>query len=116
MKKTIPLAVLSAALGAGCMTSRVTEPPGYVTAVGKTLYDRADGGRPIMLRGVNAGGWLVTENWMCPNKVAGTQTETYESFTARFGKDHSSTLAWKIPWTGEPGGLQSMGLLRVGHN
>ena len=29
---------------------------------------------------------------------------------------HSSTLAWKIPWTGEPGGLQSMGLLRVGHD
>ena len=29
---------------------------------------------------------------------------------------HSSTLAWKIPWTEEPGGLQSMGLLRVRHN
>ena len=29
---------------------------------------------------------------------------------------HSSTLAWKVPWTEEPGGLQSMGLLRVGHN
>ena len=29
---------------------------------------------------------------------------------------HSSTLAWKIPWTEEPGGLQSMGLLRVGHS
>ena len=29
---------------------------------------------------------------------------------------HSSTLAWKIPWTGEPGGLQSMGLLGVGHD
>ena len=28
---------------------------------------------------------------------------------------HSSTLAWKIPWTGEPGGLQSMGLQRVRH-
>ena len=28
---------------------------------------------------------------------------------------HSSTLAWKIPWTEKPGGLQSMGLLRVGH-
>ena len=27
---------------------------------------------------------------------------------------HSSTLAWKIPWTEEPGGLQSMGLQRVG--
>ena len=29
---------------------------------------------------------------------------------------HSSTLAWKIPWTEEPGGLQSMGLQRVGHS
>ena len=29
---------------------------------------------------------------------------------------HSSTLAWKIPWTEEPGRLQSMGLLRVGHD
>ena len=29
---------------------------------------------------------------------------------------HSSTLAWKIPWTEEPGGLQSMGLLRVEHD
>ena len=29
---------------------------------------------------------------------------------------HSSTLAWKIPWTEEPGGLQSMGFLRVGHD
>jgi len=28
----------------------------------------------------------------------------------------SSTLAWKIPWTEEPGGLQSMGLLGVGHD
>ena len=29
---------------------------------------------------------------------------------------HSSTLAWKIPWTEEPGRLQSMGWLGVGHN
>ena len=29
---------------------------------------------------------------------------------------HSSTLAWKIPWTEEPGGLQSMGSLGVGHD
>ena len=29
---------------------------------------------------------------------------------------HSSTLAWKIPWTEEPGKLQFMGLQRVGHN
>ena len=29
---------------------------------------------------------------------------------------HSSTLAWKIPWTEEPGRQQSMGSLRVGHD
>ena len=30
--------------------------------------------------------------------------------------EHPSTLAWKIQWTEEPGGLQSKGLLRVGHD
>ena len=29
---------------------------------------------------------------------------------------HSSTLAWGIPWTEEPGGLYSMGLLRIRHH
>ena len=29
---------------------------------------------------------------------------------------HSSILAWRIPWTEEPGGLQSMGRKRVGHD
>ena len=29
---------------------------------------------------------------------------------------HSSVLAWKIPWTEEPGGLQSMGSRRVGQD
>ena len=29
---------------------------------------------------------------------------------------HSSILAWRIPWTEEPGGLQSTGLQRVGHD
>ena len=29
---------------------------------------------------------------------------------------HSSTLAWRIPWTEKPGRLWSMGLQRVGHN
>ena len=29
---------------------------------------------------------------------------------------HSSTLAWRVPWTEEPGRLQSMGSLRVGHD
>ena len=29
---------------------------------------------------------------------------------------HSNILAWKIPWTEEPGGLQSMGLQKVGYD
>ena len=29
---------------------------------------------------------------------------------------HSSTLAWRVPWMEEPGGLQSMGSLGVGHD
>ena len=29
---------------------------------------------------------------------------------------HSSNLAWEVPWTGEPGGLQSTGSQRVRHN
>ena len=29
---------------------------------------------------------------------------------------HSSMLAWEIPWMDEPGGLQSMGLQRLGHD
>ena len=37
-------------------------------------------------------------------------------FSEKAMAPHSSTLAWKIPWTEEPGGLQSMGSLRVGHD
>ena len=29
---------------------------------------------------------------------------------------HSSILAWRLPWTEEPGGLPSMGLQRIGHD
>ena len=29
---------------------------------------------------------------------------------------HSSTFAWRIPWTEEPGGLQSIGSQRIGHD
>ena len=41
--------------------------------------------------------------------------ETIE-FAQKAMAPHSSTLAWKIPWMEEPGGLQSMGSLRVGHD
>jgi len=38
------------------------------------------------------------------------------SFSEKAMAPHSSTLAWKIPWTEEPVRLQSMGSLRVGHD
>ena len=40
------------------------------------------------------------------------QDDSLEKETAT----HSSTLAWKIPWMEEPGGLQSLGLQRVGQD
>jgi len=39
-----------------------------------------------------------------------------DSNTEKAMAPHSSTLAWKIPWTEEPSGLQSIGSLRVGHD
>ena len=40
----------------------------------------------------------------------------YIRFSEKAMAPHSSTLAWKIPWTEEPGGLQSVGSLRVRHD
>ena len=51
--------------------------------------------------------------------------ETQETWVQSLGQEdpteeemanHSSILAWSIPGTGEPGGLPSMGSLRVGHD
>ena len=40
----------------------------------------------------------------------------WEDFLEKEIATHSSILAWRIPWTGELDGLQSMGLQRVGHD
>ena len=42
--------------------------------------------------------------------------EYLESHMEKAMAPHSSSLAWKIPWMEEPGRLQSMGSLRVGHD
>ena len=48
---------------------------------------------------------------------AGSQFGSYSrENTEKAMAPHSSTLAWKIPWMEEPGRLQSMGSLRVGHD
>ena len=43
-------------------------------------------------------------------------TDLRASHSEKAMAPHSSTLAWKIPWMEEPGGLQSMGSIRVRHN
>ena len=43
-------------------------------------------------------------------------TSNWSTLAEKAMAPHSSTLAWKIPWTEEPGALQSMGLQRVSYN
>ena len=51
-------------------------------------------------------------SWKFPKRKNAISLKLLEKAMA----PHSSTLAWKIPWMEEPGGLQSMGSLRVGHD
>ena len=67
---------------------------------------------------MDGGAW-----WAAVHGVAKSQTRLSNfAFTSHFhalGKEmatHSSVLAWRIPEMGEPGGLPSMGLHRVGHD
>ena len=58
-------------------------------------------------------------------QVVKNQSKIRETWVRSLGREdplgqeiaiHSSTIAWKIPWTEEPGRLQSMGSQRVGHD
>ena len=67
---------------------------------------------------MDGGGW-----WAAVHGVAEGQTRLSDfTFTCHFHAlekemaTHSSALVWRIPGTGEPGGLPSMGLHRVGHD
>ena len=74
--------------------------------------------------------WYFRYNWWSSiDTLLLTSSESILGFIVLFGfwpsptgflekamATHSSTLAWKIPWTEEPGRLQSMGSLRVRHN
>ena len=55
---------------------------------------------------------MVRHNYLSFILYLGTPQDYMEKTMAT----HSSTLAWKIPWPEEPGRLQSMGSLRVGHD
>ena len=51
---------------------------------------------------------VMLETWV--------QSQSWEDPLEKEKATHSSVLAWRIPWTEEPGGLQSIGLQRVGHD
>ena len=56
----------------------------------------------------------VTRNWTRLKLLS--SSSFFRGKRRRQWHPHSSTLVWKIRWTEEPGGLQSMGSLRVGHD
>ena len=61
--------------------------------------------------------WTVTAAMKLKCLLLGRKAMTnLDSILEKAMAPHSSTLAWRIPWTVEPGRLQSMGLLRVGHD
>ena len=77
-----------------------------------------------MLPPVNAYPWLLSLASLVAQMVKCLPT-MQETRVQSLGREdplekemaiHSSTLAWKIPWTEEPGRLQSMGSQRVGHD
>ena len=64
----------------------------------------------FQLNNTNLSAWLLRYLRTCSYTNL-SPTSVYKAMAP-----HSSTLAWKIPWMEERGGLQSMGLLRVGHD
>ena len=54
--------------------------------------------------------------WSPHGEVAALLRRDQRALSEKAMAPHSSTLAWKIPWTEEPGGLQSMRSHRVGHD
>jgi len=71
----------------------------------------------------NTGSVVVAQGLSCLRHVGSSQTRGLNPRPLHWQADSekamapdSSTLAWKIPWMEGPGGLQSMGLLRVEHD
>ena len=89
---------------------------------GDSVCDGEGNGNPLQYSClenlVGRGAW-----WAAVHGVAGSRTRLSDfTFTFHFHAlekeiaTHSSVLAWRMPGTGEPGGLPSMGLYRVGHD
>lgn len=93
--------MVSAAVFVGCSPEEIngiTEPDGFITAVGKELFTAARGGEKILLTGVNAGGLFLTEDWMCPTALDNNlsaehgQYEYEDGFAELYGREQAEEL------------------------
>ena len=100
-----------------CISSTLNQKLGMIK-----LNDGEGDGTPLqnscLENPMDGGAW-----WAAVHGVAKSRTRLSDfTFTFHFHTlekemaTHSSVLAWRIPGTGEPGGLPSMGLHRVGHD
>ena len=75
----------------------------YISYIGRqVLYPLAPPGKPV--------------SGVAKSIIAALILHNSRDSTEKTMATHSSSLAWKIPWTEEPGRLQSVGSLRVGHD
>ena len=65
-------------------------------------------------KGLLSGASGKEPSWQCRCKRC--EFDPWEDPLGEGMATHSSMLTWRIPWTEEPGGLQSMGSHRVGHD
>ena len=67
---------------------------------------------------MDGGAWLATVHGVAksPARLSDLTFTFHFDALEKEMATHSSVLAWRIPWTVEPGGLLSMGLHRVGHD
>jgi hypothetical protein len=67
------------------------EAPGYLTAIDEDLYTAKENGTKLLLKGVNAGGWLITEDWMCPTGED-SMYELWDGLAAELGEEKAEEL------------------------
>ena len=94
--------------------------------IGKRNWDRRDGGNcymermwAVMTKVSSFGGgrlWKISFDCLCFSTEWDFWLGVYIPDLEKEMATHSSVLAWRIPGTGEPGGLLSLGSHRVGHN
>ena len=96
------------------MTSRAPSAGRFLPAQGKVLVDTSFqvlvSRLAPLIDSERFSGSFAFNPWSDPGDIS------LVAFPQTAMAAHSSTLAWKIPWMEEPGGLQSMGSLRVGHD